>query len=167
LGLIVALLFGYGPVVIFSWSTVLHQFAATPLIREAAAEIDKTLSDNPGVKVAVGPSAGAALFDAENLRVIPVFRGNPLPIDSTSWMGLVRNGVSDQIVRRAIRECHVDLWLLPSDGPFVVISHLDGEDIYSDEVRADFLSTCERERLGRVFDQWRCKRHEENSGKGR
>jgi len=157
-GLIIALVFGYGPIVIASWGTVLRIFGEAPLIREATAEIERTLDDYPGLKVAVGPGTG--FYSAQYLRVIPVFRGNPLPIDSTSWMGLVRNGVSDQIVRRAIRECHVDLWLLPSDGPFVVISHLDGEDIYSDEVRADFLSTYERERLGRVFDQWRCKRHE-------
>jgi hypothetical protein len=140
----------------------LHQFAATPLIREAAAEIDKTLSDNPGLKVAVGPSAGAAVFDAENLRVIPVFRGNPLPIDSSAWMLFEANGISDEIVRHAIRECRVALWLLPSGSPFVKISHYDGRNIYSPEMLADFHATYMKQISGRVFDQWRCRRHNDD-----
>ncbi len=160
IGLILALLFGYGPIVIASWATVLRIFGEAPLIREATAEIERTLDDNPGLKVAVGP--GAEFYSAQYLRVIPVFRGNPLPINSTSWMDLVRNGVSDQIVRRAIRECHVDLWLLPSGAPFVMMSHLDGKDIFSEQLRADFYDTYERRLSGRVFDQWRCKRREDN-----
>ena len=138
-------------------------FGVSPLIRKAAAEIDRTLNDNPGVKVAVGP--GAASFDAESLRVIPVFRGNPLPIDSISWMILELNGVSDEIVRRALRECRVDLWLLPSGAPFVTISHLDGNNIYSAEVLADFHATYAKQFSGRVFDQWRCKQDRDGSGR--
>jgi hypothetical protein len=164
LGLIVALLFGYGPIVISSWNTVLHKFAATPLIREAAAEIDNVLSDNPGLKVAIGPSAGTAPFEAENLRVLPVFRGNPLPIDTTAWMTSEADGVSDEVVKRAIVECRVDLWLLPSGAPFVAISHLDGRNIYSAEVLADFHATYTKQLSGRLFDQWRCTRQAEASG---
>jgi hypothetical protein len=165
LGLIIALLFGYGPIVISSWNTVLHKFATTPLIREAAAEIDNVLSDNPDLKVAVGPSAGTAPFEAENLRVLPVFRGNPLPIDTTAWMTSEADGVSDEVVKRAIVECRVDLWLLPSGAPFVAISHLDGRNIYSAEVLADFRATYTKQLSGRVFDQWRCTRSAAVSGR--
>src|SRR4029077_11943239 len=155
-GLIVALLFGFGPIVITSWGTVLHKFAKTPLVTEGIAEIVTTLEENPDLKVAVGP--GAASFDAQSLRVIPVFRGNRLPIDSSAWLDLETEGISDQIVRRAIRECRVDLWLLPSGAPFVAISHYHGGNIYSKEVVADFHATYVNQLSGRVFDQWRCKR---------
>ena len=154
-GLIVALLFGFGPIVITSWGTVLHRFGETPLVTDGIAEIDTTLDENPGLQVAVGP--GAASFDAQSLRVIPVFRGNRLPIDSSAWFDLEAEGISEQIVRRAIRECRVDLWLLPSGAPFVTISHYHGRNIYSEEVLADFYATYVNHFSGRVFDQWRCK----------
>ena len=140
---------------ITSWGTVLHIFAKTPLVTEGIAEIVTTLDENRGLEVAVGP--GAASFDAQSLRVIPVFRGNRLPIDSSAWLDLESEGISDQIVRRAIRECRVDLWLLPSGAPFVTIGHYHGGNIYSEEVLADFHATYVRQRSGRVFDQWRCK----------
>ena len=160
LGLLAALLFGYGPIVIASWRTALHRIADTPADREAAAEIDKALDDNPGLRIAVGP--GTASFDAEGLRVIPVFRGNPLPIDPTAWMTSEADGVSDEVVKRAITECRVDLWLLPSSGPLMVMSHLDGRNIFSAEVLADFYATYTRQASGRVFDQWRCTRRGED-----
>jgi hypothetical protein len=156
LAVIAALLFGYGPVVIASWGTVLHRFADAPLVSEAVAEIDRALEENPGLKIAVGP--GAASFDAQRLRVIPVFHGNPLPIDSSAWLDLEADGVSDEIVRRAIRECRVDLWLLPSGAPFVTISHYHGRNIYSAEVLADFHAAYMKQVSGRVFDQWKCRR---------
>jgi hypothetical protein len=161
-GLILALLFGYGPIVITSWGTVFHIFANSRLVREGVAEIERTLDDNPGLKVAVGP--GAASFDAEGLRVIPVFRGNPLPIDSTAWMDFEQQGISDEIVRRAITECRVDLWLLPSGTPFLKISHYNGRSIYSPEVLADFHATYIKQLPGRVFDQWKCERHDDDYG---
>jgi hypothetical protein len=160
LGLIVALLFGYGPIVIASWGTVLRRFADTPLVSEAMAEIEGALKENPGLKIAVGPGSGS--FDAQMLRVIPVFHGNPLPIDSSAWLDLEADGISDEIVRRAIRECRVDLWLLPSGAPFVTISHYHGRNIYSEEVLADFHAAYMKQVSGRVFDQWRCKRRNDS-----
>jgi len=163
LGLIAAILFGYGPIVLMSWSRILHIFAQTPLVNEAAAEIERALDDNPGLKVAVGP--GDSSFDAQRLRVIPVFRGNPLPIDSDAWMTSEADGVSDEVVKRAITECRVDLWLLPTGAPFVDISHLNGRNIFSAEVLADFHATYTKQISGRILDQWQCKRHNANSGK--
>jgi hypothetical protein len=161
LGLIAALLLGYGPIVITSWGTVLSIFANAPLVAQAAEEIDRAVADNPGLKVAVGP--GTAPFDAYRLRVIPVFRGNPLPIDSTSWLDLEADGISEEVIRRAIRECRVDIWLLPSGAPFVTISHYHGGNIYSAEVLADFQATYLKQLSGRVFDQWRCGRDDDAS----
>ena len=155
-GLIAAILFGYGPIVITSWSRISHIFAEAPLVREAAAEVDRALDENPALKVAVGP--GSVSYDAEALRVIPVFRGNPMPINSTAWMTFEADGVSNEVVRRAITECRVDLWLLPSVATFVVISHLDGRNIFSPEVLSDFHATYMKQMSGRIFDQWRCKR---------
>jgi hypothetical protein len=164
-GLIAALLFGFGPIVISSWGTVLQRFADTPQVTEGIAEVEKVLDDNPGLKVAVGPGVGAASFDTEALRIIPVFRGNPLPIDSISWSALEATGFSDEAVRRAITECRVDLWLLPPRAPFVMISHLDGKNLYSAEMLADFRATYEKQASGQLFDQWVCKRHDDASGK--
>jgi hypothetical protein len=162
LGLIAAFLFGYGPIVITSWSTVLRRFADTPLVTQGIAEVNRALGDNPGRTVAVGP--GVTSFDAYRLRVIPVFRGNPLPIDSTAWLDFEADGISDEVVRRAITECRVDLWLLPSNRPFVTMSHYHRGNIYSQEVLADFHATYGKQLSGRVFDQWRCKRDDDASG---
>jgi hypothetical protein len=68
--------------------------------------------------------------------------------------------------RRTIRECRVDLWLLPSGAPFVTISHYHGRNIYSAEVLADFNATYTKQISGLVFDQWRCNRDDGASGKG-
>jgi hypothetical protein len=130
----------------------------------AAAEIDRALDDNPGFKVAIGP--GVAAFDAQSLRVIPVFRGNPLPIDSSSWLDLEAQGISDEVVRHAIRECRVDIWLLPSGAPFVTISHYHGRYIYSAEMLADFRAIHTKQLSGKAFDQWKCEPRDEDSGPG-
>ena len=153
-----ALVLGFGPIVITSWVRTLHVFADTQLVREGIAEIDQVLDDYPHLKIAVGP--GAASFAAQTLRVIPVFRGNPLPIASSAWMALEAAGVSHAIIRRKIRECRVDLWLLPSGAPFVEISHYNGRNIYSEEVLADLYAAYTKQSAGQVFDQWICKRHD-------
>ena len=143
LGVIAAFLFGYGPIAITSWGTVLNRFADTPFVTQGIVEINRALDKNPGLTVAVGPGGGS--FDAHRLRVLPVFRGNPLPIDSTAWLDLEADGISNKVIRRAIQECRVDLWLLPSNAPFVTISHYHGGNIYSKEVLADFHATYEKQ----------------------
>src|SRR6202030_1870848 len=65
LGLVVALVIGYGPIVLGSWGRTFHGFANTPIVEEGIAEIDRALADNPGIKLAVGPGQGS--FDAERL----------------------------------------------------------------------------------------------------
>ena len=162
-GLMFALVFGYGPIVITAWSTMLHLFADAPLVNEGIAEIDRALNENPGLRVAVGPGA-AASFDAQRLRVIPVFRGNPLPIDSTAWADFKQQGISDQIVRRAITDCRVDIWLLPTGAPFITESGYDGANIYSAEVLAGFHATYLKQTSGPIFDQWRCRPQDVDSG---
>jgi hypothetical protein len=170
LSLMAALLFGYGPIVVTSWGTVLHRFAYAQLVRAAKAEVDGALDDNQGLKVAVGPgrlsvNADPRAFDPEMLRVIPVFRGNPLPIDPAVWMNFQAEGVSDDPIRRAITECRVDLWVLPAGAPFFTISHYNGEEIFSPQVLADFHANYVKQRSGRIFDQWKCKRDTAASGK--
>ncbi len=154
LGLIFALLLGYGPFVIVSWGRTLNTFANAALLHEGIAEIDKALDDHPEQKIAVGPGVEPAY----QLRVIPVFRGNPLPLDSSAWMNFKAQGISDQVVRRAIRECRVDLWLLPSGPLFATTSFYDGRNLYSAEVLADFRATFVKQASGQIFDQWECKR---------
>jgi hypothetical protein len=161
LGLIAAFLFGYGPIAIASWGTVLNRFADASLVTQGIVEINRAHDENPGLTVAVGPGEGS--FDAQRLRVIPVFNGNPLPVDSTAWLDLEADGISDEVIKRAIKECRVDLWLLPSNTPFVTMSHYHGGNIYSKEVLGDFHATYEKQLSGRVFDQWRCNRDDDPS----
>lgn len=153
-GLICALLLGYGPIVAISWDRMLEDYRGAPYLREGIAEIEGVLHEYPGLKIAVGP--GDAPVDVQRLRVIPVFRGNPLPIDSSSWGTFGPDGVSDVGVRKAVTECRVDLWLLPRDSPF-----FEGSDpnIFSPAVLADFHATYEKVSSGQIFDQWKCKPH--------
>ena len=153
-GLVVALLLGYGPIVFSSWFFALNRFKDAPLVNAAIAEINKSLAENPGLKIAVGP--GEASFDAERLRVIPVFRGNPLPFDSSAWDGLRGDGISEEPLRRKIGQCPVDLWLLPANAPFLTRSLYSGERIYSTDLLREFHANFELQHSGQIFDQWRC-----------
>ena len=60
LGLIAAFLFGYGPIAITSWGTMLNRFADASLVTQGIVEINKAHDENPGLTVAVGP--GDRLF---------------------------------------------------------------------------------------------------------
>jgi len=141
LALLVALVFGYGPMVEISWERSLHYLADSTVVQPGVAEIDRALDANPGVTLAVG---GSAASYAARLRVIPVFRGNPLPLDSTAWNAL-------QAMPRVIRECRVGLWLLPANTP------LDDDFLPSDDL-ATFHAHYTLQKAGQVFDQWRCTR---------
>jgi hypothetical protein len=90
--------------------------------------------------------------------------GNPLPLDKTSWMTSEGNGVSDGVVKRAITECRVDVWLMPSGDPFVHMSHLTNRNIYSAEVLVTFTPPI-RSACGPLFDRWRCIPRADASGK--
>ena len=156
LGLIVALLFGYGPILAISWDRTLSQFARAPLVQIATDEINNALDHNPGLRVAVGPGTSPG-FDAMKLRVIPVFHGNPLPVDTFVWMDADLAGVSDRIVSGLLRECRVDIWLLPVGIPFLLEGYFPGRNLFSDDVLTDFYESYDKqEGSGRVFDQWRC-----------
>ena len=152
LGLIAALLFGYGPVVGIAWRPRAH-------VRQrggrqwGVAEIDQTLSANPGLRVAVGP--GLSSFFAQGLEVIPVFRGNPLPIDTSAWMNLRMNGVNDQAVLNLIKKCPVDIWLIPNWKPFSDYYNYT-EEVYPKAVIDAFHESLELRASGKVFDQWWC-----------
>jgi hypothetical protein len=157
LGLIVALVIGYTPILLISWSRELRNFSSLPLHRAAIAEIGKALDDNPGVRIAVGPGITGD-FDPTFLRVIPVFRGNPLPVDTMGWMDFEHGGASDDVVRKAVAECRVDLWLVPTGTAFTTINLYSGTALFSDAVRAAFHATYQQESSGQIFDLWRCKR---------
>ena len=153
LGLIAALLFGYGPVVGIAWGRTVHTFAEAAVVNEGVAEIDQTLSANPGLRVAVGP--GLSSFFAEGLEAIPVFRGNPLPIDTSAWMNLRMNGVNDQAVLNLIKKCAVDIWLIPNWKPFSDYYNYT-EEVYPKVVIDAFHKSFELRASGKVFDQWWC-----------
>lgn len=157
LAVLVALVFGYGPFTIMSWARSFNTFANAPLVRQGIAEIDRAMADNPGVTFAVGP--GDAPFDAQMLRVIPVFHGNPLPIDSSTWKEYESDGVSDESIRRVIAGCRIDLWLLPGHKPFVFQPFGGPDDTYSDDIRALFHANYALWKSGRIFDEWRCTHH--------
>jgi hypothetical protein len=154
LGLLIALIIGYTPCLIHSWGRTLGGFADSHRVYQGITEVNRALATNPGLKISVGP--GHAKFNAEWLHVLTVFRGNPLPIDSIAWEDYVRDHLSDAVVRRAIRDCRVDLWLLPTGAPFVKRSTYDGREIYPPDVLAEFHATYRLVKTGAVFDEWRC-----------
>jgi hypothetical protein len=150
LATLLALLIGYGPITIISWNRCLQSFADTTQLRRGIAEIDQAVHDNPAMSLAVGP--GLDPYDTLlGLRVIPVFRGSPLPIDNAAWMTFQSDGVDDAVVRHALTICRVGRWLLPSE-PFA-------SDAYSNAVRAAFRANYSLWKPGRVFNEWRCSHH--------
>jgi hypothetical protein len=151
-----ALVLGYAPILAIAWQRCLYSFAETPRLRQATAEIDRALSDNPGKTMAVGP--GSAAIDLQRLRVVPVFHGNPLPIDSSAWMTFQADGVSDVAVRRAIADCRVEFWLLPTRDPFVMKNGYNGREEFPADVQRVFHANYALYRSGKYFDEWRCSR---------
>ena len=148
--LIIGLFFGYGPLVAISWDRTVSAFRYKWLPTQSATdEINKVLDHNPGLRIAIGPSDATLGFNAAALRVIPVFRGNPLPFDATTWGDRSLAGISDRVISELVRGCPTDLWLFPSGTPF-------GKYLVSDVVMADFYLNYKKEGSGQVFDRWRC-----------
>jgi hypothetical protein len=154
--LIIALFFGYGPIVAISWDRSLSDFKHKWLATQSATdEINKVINHNSDLRIAIGPSDSSPGFMATALRVIPVFRGNPLPVDGYTWSEGYIAGLSDRVVRELVRGCRVDVWLFPlGTTPFLL-----RKGLFSDAVLADFRANYTQEGSGQVFDRWRC-RHE-------
>jgi hypothetical protein len=71
-------------------------------------------------------------------------------------MNFQEDGVSDEVLKRKIRECGVDLWLLPTKAPFVTMSLYSHQNIYPADVLDEFRANFALQQSGKVFDQWRC-----------
>jgi hypothetical protein len=156
--LLFSLLFGYGPVLGISWGRTLHMFSSAPLAEEGIAEINQSLAANPALKMALGP--GDAPFMVEGLEVIPVFHGNPLPIDTAAWMTIGSDGASERNLIDLIASCPVDVWLIPGTMPF------GNAALFPPPVVAAFETNFHQVRTGRVFSEWRCNHAKLGSGSG-
>jgi hypothetical protein len=156
--LLAALLVGYSPIVLMSWEHTYDTYRNAPLLRAAVSEIRDALDNNPGLTIAVGPATGSH-FALSNLEVVPVFFGNPLPIDTASWMTFQSFGVGNNMVLRILSECRVDLLLIPTGVPLTSTNLFNGTELFSREVRDQFDASYLKYRSGRVFDQWKCRKH--------
>jgi hypothetical protein len=148
LALTLALLFGYTPIVAMSWTTTLSQFTDAPKVHQALAEINAQMKANPGRTLEIGPGA------MHDLRVIPVFRGSPLPIDAESWADLKTGGVSEALPRGTIEICRVDYWLMPAGAPIFADAY--DPKPYTARFLDEFHQRYIKDMSGRMFDRWRC-----------
>jgi hypothetical protein len=153
--LIVSIVVGYSPIAIQAWDITLACFRRAPYLRTAAIEIANALDEHPGVTIAVGPGEVADV-DPAALRVLPVFRGNPLPIDPVTWTEYANDGVGDEIVRKILRECRADIWLFPRDGALQSKSYYTGRRMFTDATIRTFHDNYKLIATGRVFEQWQC-----------
>ena len=155
--LMIALVIGYSPIVLISWQLVRLNTANVDNVRIGLAEIENALRDKPFLKIAVGPGESVA---AQELRVIPVFHGNPLPIDSSAWMEFDADGVSEERIISVLETCQVDLWLMPKGPPFSMGGQFSGPhktQLFSPAIREGFRASYVKIRSGQVFDTWGCK----------
>ena len=148
LGMTGAFLVGFAPFSALASVNVLRQFSDAPLVRQAIAEIDAEMRRHPGATLEVGPGP------LHDLRVIPVFRGSPLPIDYESWADLNAGGVDPALLRKAIADCRVDYWLMPA-GEEVFSSPFD-PGLFPADFIADFHRQYRKEGSSGIFDRWRC-----------
>jgi hypothetical protein len=148
LGMLAAFLIGFAPNLAISWNSVLRKYADAPLQRQALAEINRQMRTHPGVTMEVGPGR------YHDLRVVPVFRGNPLPIDSQTWADLKAGGIGEDSIRKSVETCRVGLWLMPAGEPVFQEQNYPG--LYSPAFIQDFYRHYEKQTAGRIFDGWRC-----------
>jgi hypothetical protein len=106
------------------------------------------------VTAALGPGASPGL-EVSYLRVIPVFKGSPLPIDPVTWSdqgGIAASG-RDAAARTLMRDCRVDLWLIPRGDPAAPGS---GTAMFAPDVTREFRDNYLLKETGAEFQQWRC-----------
>jgi len=156
LALLASFLLGFTPLILREWGHTATVYLEAPQVRAAVAEVEAAIAANPGLKIAVGPGDGPG-FDVMLLRVIPVFRGNPMPLDPTTWEFLQSTGASEAEIVPAIRGCRVDLWLFARDAAFVATNYQTLTPMFSDETRTIFRAAYRRDHAGEVFEQWRCR----------
>jgi hypothetical protein len=113
------------------------------------------MRNNPGLRVAIGPGADRG-YALTFLRVLPVFAGNPLPIDPGAWMDLQYSGVDPMAVRRALLPCRVDVWLIPTMEPFTMRSLYTNQPLFSPYAVFTFHAAYAPDPPGQYFQAWRC-----------
>jgi hypothetical protein len=149
LGLVASLVIGYGPLVLRSWDTVFrdHYLQATK-IRMASEEIVSVIHAYPGLKVGVAPP------DPLNMRIIPIFHGNPFLIDPVAWDDYQRAGTSEAIISNILDQCLIDMWLVPKD--YEKLQAVYTETFLSSGISDHFNRHYKFVASGRIFDEWRC-----------
>jgi hypothetical protein len=152
--LLLAIAPGYSPIDAQAWDFTLRNYGTAPVVRQAIAEINAVLAAHPGVSVALGPGFNANI-DEGALRVIPVFEGNPPPIDPVTWKDEQFGYGSERVAvaRKILRECKIDLWLIPRGVPF---ASLPDQAMFTGDVLRDFLDNYRLEAAGPQFELWQC-----------
>ncbi len=143
-----AFLIGYSPVVASSWDKILLQASDRAEVRQARAQIAAYMAAHPDRTLEVGPGA------LHDLRVMPVFRGDPLPIDGQTWADLKSGGVSEALPRATIESCRVDDWLMPAKEPIFRAEY--GPLPFSPGFYEEFRRHYRKEDAGEIFDRWSC-----------
>ena len=117
-------------------------------LTQARQEIDGTLASFPNQTLQVGYGANPNALPSL-LRFIPVLRGQPYTLDGSGRIEVIPNPFPPGILNR-MRQCHDDLWLIPSgqspfDNPF-----------FPPELHDVFVSHFTIARRQAVYDLWSC-----------
>ena len=123
-----ALVVGYGPIALQSWDGIARTYGRAHRRAGPPPKSPPQWPPIPGETAAVGPDAD---FEAGSMRVLPVFAGNPLPIDMVTWTEYQAAGRSDAILRAIFRECRADIWLLQHGRPLEVSGYYTAKSISS------------------------------------
>jgi hypothetical protein len=160
--LLLAVVLGYSPIVAQSWAMTFDTYGQALALRPAISEIYSILDEHQSLTAAIGPGLSPN-FDATSLRVIPVFRDNPLPIDPVTLSDYAAENVAihDEAVRKILRECRVDLWLFPRNAAFISPF---GEPMLTDALMRDFHDSYTMVESDKTFEQWQC-RHRISEGR--
>jgi hypothetical protein len=125
--------------------------------RQMISELKQIEAAHTGV-VAMGYSANYRLTF---FRPELVFDGQPYALDGASMMDWRWSGRPfPAAALTALRDCAVDVWLIPSGAPPFVLpnGYSIAGDVFPDSFRKTFAERYALETSGQWFDVWRCRR---------
>lgn len=122
-------------------------------------ELKEIMADNPGKTIEMGIGQDVVSYARTFYKTDLVMAGNPYTFDSAVMieMSFLGYPLSDGTIAM-IRDCSSDIWLIPKgDRPFDLVGYY-GNRVFSDQFRATFIGSYERQAARRFFDLWTCRK---------
>jgi hypothetical protein len=119
-------------------------------------DVENILKDHPDAEFGVSDSDGR--YRDSFYRVLGVFQGGQLHLDSAAWIDLALAGIPGSVAARTLENCAVRTWVLPLGEPFALLStYGTGEPVFSDEFREEFHSNYRLVQEDDFYQVWACK----------